>query len=222
MKSLLVRTIAAAVTMAPMFSWASGMEIVDATPLETAAARTSLDRIVNYFKSIGANVDPSFKVIFKDEVLLPGSDTSVFGYFDTDTKEIHILHFESPQQSDRRPWQQAWNNEIAESFLVHEMTHMVATSYMGDDFKRISHAWHEALAYTVQFQMMSPSLREAIAAASERPQPFSGQDMINSFIYEADPDAFGYRASLSIPIWGGDAFLKKLMDGEIAGTQKNF
>lgn len=218
MKSF-IRAIVVAAALTPMLSWASGMEIVGATPQEAEAAQTSLARIVSYFKSIGADVDPSFKIIFKDEVLLPGSDTSVYGYFDTDTEEIHVLHFKSPKQADRKPWKQEWNDELAESFLLHEMAHLVAISYMGENFKRLSHAWHEAIAYTVQIQMMSPSLRSAIAASIERPQPYTDMDMVSTTRYGFDPEEFGYRASLSIPLWGGDAFVKRLLDGEVAGSQ---
>lgn len=200
----------------------SQVQIQNATALETEKTCEALNSVSAYFKGAGIQVDPKVTYIFHDrvEVKLNGETYTAYGYYDTDTLEIHMIHFESGIKENLTEWNQSWDVNLATSFLVHETTHMYFITYMGDHYKYLPHVWHEAVAYTVQFETMNSKLKSIILnqntiAAYEDPS------MIHQDFYEMSPAVFAKKSFLSITSWGGAEFIKKLAEGKINGVNKN-
>lgn len=204
------------------------LRIEGGTPLEVQETCRSFQKITALFAGMGIKADDKLTLFFKDVVYLPGENestenrTPVYGYFDTDTREIHLMHFQSPAQESRSAWGLAWTNELASSFLLHEMTHLVVTSFLGADFKRLARPWHEALAYAVQLELMPVALQKEVLSAQKDlvADPFTEVRSINFMSYAVDPDSFAIRAFAAIQKWGGRDFIKKVLDNQIPGTEE--
>ncbi len=184
----------------------------NATAKEAAAACTSLDKILAYFKSIGVDVTPKITFVFEDKVETPQG--LAYGYFDTDTNSIHMVHFGSPQEKDQVVWNLKWNDEIAASFLLHETTHLVVVTYMGERFRSISHVAHEFMAYSVQLLLMDQKLRAKVLKLNQN-SAFETPDYVSPMVYQMDPNGFAISSYLSLAKWGDPLVIKKIMDGEV-------
>lgn len=197
----------------------SSVTIEGAKPTEEKAACDSIGKLTAYFQSLGIKTDvPSIHFYFKPQVLLPGTDISVHGYFDTDDNSIHMTHFEG--QAERMPWGFAWSEAMASSFLLHEVAHLYAISYMGDGFRKLDRHWHEFLAYSLQIELMDPELQGRLLQFSGGAKAFDAPADVTSLHYEMDPDRYALRAFLSSRKWGGEAFLKNLLDRKIPESLK--
>lgn len=186
--------------------------------MEAEVTCNSLKRVVAVFDQMGVAFHAPFKVIFFESLYYPGTDIPLFGSFDTNTNEIHMLSFRSSQQRGRTAWGLPWNDQLAESFLIHEMAHLVAITSMGSDYKRLAPVWHEFIAYTVQFQLMPEDLRKQILSRAHLQEPYENHWGVNFDIYLMNPDLFAIRSYLSAEEWGSGEFLKKLMDGLVLNT----
>lgn len=196
----------------------SHVRLVNATPDEKTAACYALDKILKYFSEFGVVVDPNVKVIFADVVLTPNDQTPVYGYFDTDTHEIHITHFRSPRQLGRESWRLPWSDELASSILLHEISHLVAIDSMGSEFRKVTRVWHEGIAYFIQFELMSENLRQKIFSIyGDEAAAFAALSAINSFSYGMDPHLFAIKVYGFVRNNGGAKFIKDLLDGKVAG-----
>ncbi len=204
------------------------LHIEGGTSFEIQETCRSFEKIATFFARMGIQADDKLTLHFKDIVYLPGENestenrTAVYGYFDTDTREIHLMHFQSPAQESRSAWGLAWTNDLASSFLLHEMTHLVVTSFLGADFKRLARPWHEALAYAVQLELMPVALQKEVLSAQKDlvADPFTEVRSINFMSYAVDPDSFAIRAFIAIQKWGGRDFIKKVLDNQIPGTEE--
>lgn len=198
----------------------TNVTITGATAYEQETSCMGLEKLLSYFQSMGIKKEPQLHLIFQDEVYLPGGmfgeKVQVHGYFDTDTNEIYMTHLEAKSEQQRRPWNQEWTKAMSSSMLWHEMTHLLAINYMGKDFKRLNHAWHELIAYSVQFELMDASLRKQILAQKEY-QPFTDVSEVSSELYEMNPEVFAIISYLSVQKWGGSSFLKRLLDNQVKG-----
>lgn len=204
------------------------LRIEGGTDLEVQETCRSFKKITAFFAEMGIKTDDNLTLHFKDIVYLPGENentenrTPVYGYFDTDTREIHLMHFASPDQEHRSAWGLTWTHELASSFLLHEMTHLVVTSYLGADFKRLARPWHEAIAYAVQLELMPVALQKEVLSGQKDlvADPFTDVRSVNIMSYAVDPDAFAVRVFAAIKKWGGREFIKKLLDNQIPGTEE--
>lgn len=197
----------------------NGVVIEGAKPAEEKAACASVERLTTYFRSLGIEAaEPTIHFYFKPQVLLPGTDISVHGYFDTDDNSIHMTHFDG--QAERMPWGFAWSEAMASSFLLHEVAHLFAISYMGNDFRKLERHWHEFLAYSLQIELMEPELKSRLLQFSGDAKAFEKAADVSSLHYEMDPDRYALRAFLSSRKWGGDSFLKNLLDRKIPESLK--
>lgn len=205
---------------------ACGLELVavqNANALESNAACTSLAKVFAYFQAMGATVaEPKITIVFETQVYLPGPEprTPVHGYFDTDDHSIHITHFDSASQKERMPWGLVWSEAMAESFLLHEISHLFAISYMGDAFRELPHFWQEFLAYSIQIELMEPGLKQRLLQFSGGAKAFDNPESVTSFHYQMDPEGYALRSYLSYAAWGGPKFLKDLIDLKIPATRK--
>lgn len=208
----------------------SGVQIHGAIPGEAESSCVALKQVLELFTKLGLPVEPEVKLQFQDEVYLPlsatgGDKVRVHGYFDSSSFEIFQTHFQSGyQQNTRKPWGLKWNDELAHSFVLHELSHLAAMKYLksiGRSEKKISSAWHEAIAYAVQFELMDPQLRAKIisrypALASDL---FADPSYFSPIIYRADPDEYAVKVYLTIQKWGGISFIKGVLDGTVSGVE---
>lgn len=196
------------------------LTIDGATEIETAQTKIAYKKLVDYFLKLGITISPKIKVVFEDEVFTvdaEGQRTQVYGYFDTDKEEIHLMHFKSEGQSGRFVWRIDWSDEMASSFLLHELAHLMTVSALGHDFKKLNRAWHEWIAYSIQFELMPVKLRGEIlkkfpAAESSFFENFQSVNVMN---YGFDPETFAVRSWRSYRHWGGIKFLKLLLNGKV-------
>jgi hypothetical protein len=193
--------------------------IEGAKPAEEKAACASIEKLTNYFITLGIrSPDPTIHFHFKPQVVLPGTDVRVHGYFDTDDNSIHMTHFDG--QADRMPWGFVWSEAMASSFLLHEVAHLYAISYMGDNFRKLERHWHEFFAYSLQVELMDPDLKARLLQFSGGAKAFDTPTKVTAMYYEMDPESYALRAYLSSREWGGENFLKNLLDRKIPESLK--
>ncbi len=208
----------------------SSVSIHGALPIEVASSCSALKQVHGLFDRLGLPFEPEVKLQFQDEVYLPlsatgGEKVRVHGYFDSSNFQIFQTHFQTEhQQRTRQPWGMAWNNELAYSFVLHEISHLAAMKYLRSivrSEKKISSAWHEAIAYAVQFELMDPKLRSKIIARYPALplDLFPDPSYFSPIIYRADPDEYAVKVYLTIQKWGGISFIKGVLDGTVSGVE---
>ncbi|WP_454642781.1 DUF6639 family protein [Bradyrhizobium liaoningense] len=167
-------------------------------PDERDRACVALSDVSDYFARAGFQIQFDLTVRFVTQIEV--SDLSsvhhdpVSGYYRATNNEIRILHANAPGTSERRPWHLSWDQEIGFSILEHEVVHAAIAHIMGNNYSRLPHAWHEALAYAVQISLMKPELRAQVLANFSAVQAFGSTLEINDVIYAFDPDAFAVAA----------------------------
>lgn len=167
-------------------------------PDEQDRACAAFSDVSNYFAHAGFQIQFDLTVRFVPQIEV--SDSShvnrepVSGYYRANNHEIRTLHADAPWTSKRRPWHLPWNQEIGFSILEHEVVHAAIAQIMGDNYSRLPHAWHEALAYAVQISLMRPELRAKVLANFPTVQAFSSTLEINDVVYAFDPEAFAVAA----------------------------
>lgn len=208
----------------------SGVSIHGSLPIEAASSCSALKQVHELFAQLGLAFEPEVKLQFQDEVYLPlsatgGEKVRVHGYFDSSSFQIFQTHFQSEhQQRTRKPWGLAWNNELAYSFVLHEISHLAAMKYLRSiarSEKKISSAWHEAIAYAIQFELMDSKLRSQIIARypSLASDLFPDPSYFSPIIYRADPDEYAVKVYLTIQKWGGISFIKGVLNGTVSGVE---
>jgi hypothetical protein len=169
----------------------SQVQIQNATPIELQRTCEVINVVAKLFEPVGIKLDPKVTYVFQDkvEVKIDGEVYSPYGYYDTDSHIIPMVHFISGKDQGRTSWDEDWNEDLAVSFLIHETTHMYVIGFMGDSFKNIPHVWHESVAYYVQFETMEPSLRAKILKNMSM-DAFEDPSLVSEDIYEMNPEVF--------------------------------
>ena len=127
----------------------------------------ALAEVRAYFADIGFVFEPRLRVSFmrRVEIQLPeGKKLRVSGCFDGDSGEIELVTWRGRPADERRPWGLQWNRETVSSIAVHEMTHAALWHILAEDRERLSPAWHEFVAYVVQFELMPERTRGEVLA----------------------------------------------------------
>lgn len=182
-------------------------------PDERDRACVALSDVSDHFARAGFQIQFDLTVRFVAQIEV--SDLSsvhhnpVSGYYRANNKEIRILHTNAPWTSERRPWHLSWDQEIGFSILEHEVVHAAIAQIMGDNYSRLPHAWHEALAYAIQISLMKPELRAKVLANFSAVQAFGSTLEINDVVYGFDPDAFAVAAYKTYVQNNGIEFLKR-------------
>jgi len=167
-------------------------------PDERDRTCVALSDVSDYFARAGFQIQFDLTVRFVTQIEM--SDLSskhhepVSGYYRASNHEIRVLHANAPWISERRPWHLSWDQEIGFSILEHEVVHASIAYIMGDNYSRLPHAWHEALAYAVEISLMKPELRAKLLANFPAVQAFSSTLEINDVTYAFGPDAFAIAA----------------------------
>jgi hypothetical protein len=188
---------------------------------EIAAACVALDGVLDYFAAAGFAVEPVVTISFQDEVWYDldastGRRVKVSGCFDMRRAMIEITRWNIEPATERRPWGVEWGKPIVASILQHELVHMATIAVLGDQqHMRLGGAWHEFVAYAVQFELMEPSMRERILAGHPTVTPFESPWAANEMTYAAEPDNFGLRAYLYAQERGGMAFIKEILESRV-------
>lgn len=189
---------------------------------EAEVACAALDSVLSWFAGNDQPFTPTVTIRFLDRVFcdfpaqpsgLPACTVQVSGLFDFDRGVIEITSADSPYRATRHPWGIDWGPEIAFSVLQHEMVHMAVAHILGPDRSHLSVAWHELVAYAVQFDLMDPHLRARILERYADATPFRHPDNVNAVIYGIDPDLFGVRAWLYVMANGNAAGLMSILRG---------
>ena len=190
---------------------------------ERTLACRALGDVLGYFASIGFPVEPELEILFSDEVYIDlygpapavaSTRSRVSGFYDSKRKRIEITRGLSPFREDRRPWNQDWGPEIADSILRHEVAHWAARESLGKRYARMAKPWLEYVAYSIQFDLMGKALRDRILASYPAIHKVEQPAEINTFLYSADPDAFAVIAYRFTEASGGPAFIGRLLRGE--------
>ncbi len=200
-----------------------GVTIVG-TATEIADGCRALSGVLGYFSRNGFSVEPHIKIVFKERVFVDlydaqtlriASRAQVSGFYDAQRMTVEIASASSPFQRDRKPWGIKWGREIAYSILQHELAHSVTHQILGTGYSRAAKAWLEFIAYSVQFEIMTPELRGAILQANPGINAFDRPEHVNDMIYGFNPDLFGLRAYLFTQASGGREFIRKIIAGEV-------
>jgi hypothetical protein len=186
---------------------------------EIAVACVALADVLAYFARAGYAVEPEVTVSFQDEVWYEyeggaGRRVKVSGSYDLRRRTIEITRWTIDPATARRPWGQEWGQPIVASILQHEFVHMAATTILGEGRYRLGGAWHEFVAYAVQFELMDGEMRDAILTAHLDLAPFDSPWAVSQLTYAAAPDAFGLRAYLYAQERGGMAFIKEILENK--------
>jgi hypothetical protein len=190
---------------------------------EADACRAARD-VLAWFEDLGFAVEPSFRVVFADRVVIDMFDAAggdltgtaeVSGYFDARRDEVRVTSGRRDLRRSRRPWGIEWGRPIAYSILQHELVHAVTADLLGDDYSRSGHAFHEYVAYVIQFDLMEADLRARILAAHPEFEPFPGREAINGLVHAANPEAFGLRSHLFAKTPDGRLLLGQILGREI-------
>ncbi len=223
----LFRHLAAAILLlaAPGLSHAAepscGYQHVSVTGTEEAVAVAceALEDVIGYFAGIGLAIEPEVRIIFRDEVFvdLPAPSArrlKVSGCYDSITRTIQITDWNIAPRAERRPWGLAWDKRIVRSVLEHELVHMAAITILGGRSGQLGGAWHEFIAYAIQFELMDEDMRNAVVANHPGLAPFDSPWNISQSTYAADPDSFGLRAWLHMRANGGGDFIRAILEGQ--------
>jgi len=195
---------------------------VTGTADETISTCRALDEVLSYFEAGGLAVEPRLTVRFEPSVFVRtrGSPTNatgevpVSGSYEGSTDEIRILNA-ATGDIGRRAWGLRWDAATAFSVLEHEIVHTVIAQIMGDRYEKLPHAWHEALAYAVQFDLMPTRLRDDVLARYPAEEGFANTLQINDIVYGLDPDHFAVAAYQTYRSGHGIDFLKKAIHFEL-------
>lgn len=209
---------------------------VSGTPEEVADACRALDEVLSWFKRLRHDIKPpQLNIVFGDRVEIdmylhdygpageqPAGKSDVSGYFNFARKELQITSGRRDIKRERKPWGIAWGRSIAYSILQHELVHAVVASLLGSRYQKLGKAWHEFVAYAVQFDLMDHELKNQVLANYPDAEPFRFPESVNAIVHAADPDAFGVSAYLYAEANGGPAFIARILANEIPFSTEEF
>lgn len=183
-------------------------------------ACAALGEVLHYFADAGLAVELRLTIRFEQFVHLErGADApapladadpiAVSGFYHAARREIRMTSSTSPWIHQRKPWNLPWDRPLSHSILTHEVAHAIIYQLLGVNHRKLPRAWHEALAYAVQIELMAPDLRAKILGQYPDQQAFSSTLYINDVVYGLDPDGFAIAAYRTYVRNGGIDFLKR-------------
>jgi hypothetical protein len=176
--------------------------VVLGTPEERENVCRALAQVRNYFAQGGIALEFEVTIRFQSQVEATMNNRfthtaelwPVSGYYRAGTKQLYMTRSKAPWTSERTPWRLPWDDEIGFSILEHELIHAAIAQVMGDNYRKVPNAWHEALAYAIQISLMKPDLRAKVLANFSAVRAFDSTLEINALTYEFDPDSFAVAA----------------------------
>ncbi|MBD8065352.1 hypothetical protein IC608_07685 [Devosia sp. PTR5] len=79
----------------------------------------------------------------------------------------------------------------------------------------LGHAWHEFVAYVVQFEAMDADMRRGILDQFASLEGFASPANVNAITLSFDPALFGLRAYLFARDQGGRDFAARVISGDV-------
>ena len=83
-------------------------------------------------------------------------------------------------------------------------------------------AWHEFIAYSVQFDLMDRELKSKVLANYPDARAFQFPESVNPIVYAADPDEFGVSSYLFTEANSGPRFIGQLLVKEVPFSVQEF
>lgn len=207
---------------------------VSGTAEEVEDACRAIDQVLSYFRNLGYKPDPEVSILFQEHVEIdmyqhgyepraeqPAGKSEVSGYYDFRHKELQITSGRGILR-DRKPWGIVWGESIAYSILQHELTHAIVANMLGSRYRKLGRAWHEFIAYSVQFELMDRDLRSNVLRNYPDAEPFRYVESVNAIVHAADPDAFGVSAYLFTEVNGGPDFIQRILAGNVSFSTDDF
>ena len=142
------------------------LSLEQASELEARLAADALRETAAYFRDLGFSLpsEASLKVLFQDPIVIKGQVWDcAHGVFDPDTATIWMIRYDSEQFQSCRLFGLEPRPELYRAILVHEFTHYMNSLVSPGLIPTVD----EAIAGTVQFALLEPSLREKILAGYE-------------------------------------------------------
>jgi len=177
------------------------LRLEQASELEARLAADALRETAAYFRGLGFSLpaEASVKVLFQDPIVIKGRTWDcAHGVFDPDTATIWMIRYDSEQFQSCRLFGLEPIPELYRAILVHEFTHYMNSLVSPGLIPTVD----EAIAGTVQFALLEPSLREEILENYEIKKFGSFRDLCMS-AYMNEPDDFllaSYRYNSSHPV----------------------
>ena len=173
----------------------------------------ALADVAAYFRDIDLWFEPNVSLMFSEKATEVSGQAPVgrsHGFFDERESTIVMM-----RSSGSHPWGLRWNSELAASFLRHELVHMAVRLILGDDQKKLRPEWHEFIAYSVQLELMSQSLRASILAKHSDVMAFASLSGINEFTYRMDPAIFSIASFKTYRENGSKQLVRRLLRFEL-------
>jgi hypothetical protein len=177
------------------------LSLEQASVLEAQLAADALRETVAYFRDLGFSLpaEASVKVLFQDPIIIKGRVWDcAHGVFDPETATIWMIRYDSEQFQSCRLFGLEPRPELYRAILVHEFTHYINSLVSPGLIPTVD----EAIAGTVQFMLLEPSLREKILASYEIKNFGNFRDLCMS-AYMNEPDDFllaSYSYNSSHPV----------------------
>ncbi len=193
---------------------------IHGSPDEQDEACAALDEVISHFADGGLVVSLRVTIRFQPSVVIErdgdaavaptGSEPRLAsGFYHIARREIRMTRSASAWTHRRRPWNLPWDRPLALSILKHEIVHAIIYQMLGADHRKLPRAWHEALAYAVQIELMDPDLRARVLAQYPHRGAFSSTLHVNDIVYGIDPDSFAVAAYKTYVQGGKMAFLRR-------------
>ena len=180
---------------------------------ELAMSCKAISEVAAYFQSIGLSFEPKGTLTFELNVVENSSRIPVgltHGYYDS--RESNVVMTSSLES---RPWGLRWTSELAASFLRHELVHLAVRRILGDAYMQLRPEWHEFIAYSVQFELMSPSLRDSILSEHSDVMEFESLAGVNEFTSRMDPAIFSIASYKTYRKNGSEELVRRLLEFEL-------
>lgn len=100
--------------------------------------------------------------------------------------------------------------------------HAVVANLLGREYQKFAKAWHEFIAYAVQFDVMDGELKRQVLANYPDTKAFQFPENVNAIVYAADPDEFGVSSYLFTEANGGPRFIAQLLVKEVPFSTHEF
>lgn len=175
-------------------------------PTERSAACAALAEVTTYFRNSGFDLVPKASLYFADR---SAAATPEHGHYDAVRSRIVVY-----RTSAARPWGLTWTSALANSFLRHELAHVLIRQATDAGRIHLRPEWHEFIAYAIQFDLMEPQLRQAVLAAHADVQPFESWQEVNEFTSRMNPDVFSVAAYKTYLDKGGRDLVGRLVSGD--------
>lgn len=183
------------------------VHIVSSRPSDSVAACQAIDEILKYFSSLGFQITPRVTLRFEDRSTDKGF---VHGFYDA--RQSRIVIFRNSKSS---PWGLPWNEDMAASFLRHELAHMAIWQIISAKKISLRREWHEFIAYAIQLDYMPPRLRDNLLSKQAHVRPFGTFLQINEFTSRMNPEVFAVASYKTYRARGAGAFVQQLLRAEV-------